>query len=286
MKVLLSLFVVVASLAGFAALGQTPAPAPMQPPAQPASPQSVAPAPPVPARPTQLSDFLVFDAEQKEYVAQSGEPQAKYVFELTNIAQEPVTIESVKTSCGCTTAHLPPMPWIIPAGSNGEINVTMNLAGKSGIVFKNVTVSTDKGSKVLLVKVTIMARAGNAGGMGSREMNQQVAERDRQAVFKGDCARCHVARGEGKTGKDLFMADCAICHEAEHRASMVPDLQHLNHETNRELWETWITYGKQGSMMPAFAQSEGGPLSDEQVRTLADYLTQAIPSQPAAPAAK
>jgi cytochrome c553 len=188
---------------------------------------------------------------------------------------------------------MPSMPWVLPAGTNSHIDVTMNLAGKRGIVFKNVTVSTDKGNKVLMVKVTVMvqpagnpAPAGANPAMGMREMNQKVAQADRQAVFKGDCARCHAANGEGKTGKELYTADCGICHESEHRASMVPDLHHLNHETNRELWETWIIYGKPGSMMPAFAKSEGGPLSDDQVRSLADYLSQAIPSQPAAPAAK
>ena len=38
--------------------------------------------------------------------------------------------------------------------------------------------------------------------------------------------------------------------------------------------------------MPAFAISEGGILSDEQITSLVNYLTTAIPSKPAAPVIK
>jgi mono/diheme cytochrome c family protein len=268
---------VAAGLGRVAVLGQG---TPSQPPAQPAEPpHAVAPAPAVPPRPVRLSDYLVFDADEKDFVATNGESDAHVKFSLTNISQEVVTIDNVKTSCHCTTAHLPPMPWKLAPGTNGEINVTVDLAGKGGIIFKTVTVNTDKGTRQLLVKVTILAPPA----MGAREMNQQAARGDRQAVFKGDCAKCHVANGEGRSGRELYVADCGICHDAEHRASMVPDLHHLNHETNRELLEMWISYGRPGSMMPAFAKSEGGPLSDEQIRSLASYLAQVIPAPAPAP---
>ena len=102
---------------------------------------------------------------------------------------------------------------------------------------------------------------------------------------KGDCARCHVEPVIGKMGKDLFTAACGICHEGEHRATMVPDLHALPHETNAEFWKTWTAHGKIGSLMPAFAQTDGGPLSDQQIASLTDYLVKAIPSKPGATAA-
>ena len=37
----------------------------------------------------------------------------------------------VHPSCGCTTAELPPVPWTIPPGTNGQIKLTVNLQGKS-----------------------------------------------------------------------------------------------------------------------------------------------------------
>jgi cytochrome c553 len=114
---------------------------------------------------------------------------------------------------------------------------------------------------------------------GTRDKNQLLAKADRQAVFKGECASCHVEKAIGKVGKDLYAAACGICHEAEHRATMVTDLHSLKHETNAEYWKTWIDNGKEGSLMPAFAQRHGGPLSDQQIASLVEYLVRAIPSK-------
>ena len=111
-----------------------------------------------------------------------------------------------------------------------------------------------------------------------RATGMAAAKVDRQAVFKNDCATCHVKPGEGKYGQELYDAVCAICHEAEHRATMVPDLHNLKVPTNEEFWRTWIAHGKPGSFMPAFSHREGGPLTDMQIASLAAYLDQAIPS--------
>jgi len=88
---------------------------------------------------------------------------------------------------------------------------------------------------------------------------------------------CHVKLGEGKYGKLLYDADCAICHEGEHRATMVPDLHALKVPTNPEFWKTWISHGKAFTLMPAFAKSDGGPLSEMQIASLAVYLNYVIP---------
>jgi mono/diheme cytochrome c family protein len=82
----------------------------------------------------------------------------------------------------------------------------------------------------------------------------------------------------------LYDAVCAICHDAKDRASVVPDLHNIKTPTNMEFWQTWIAHGKAGSLMPAFATSDGGPLGDVQIATLAQYLAATIPSQ--APANK
>ena len=75
-------------------------------------------------------------------------------------------------------------------------------------------------------------------------------------------------------------AACAVCHEAKHRASMVPDLHNLKVPTSEEFWRTWITAGKAGTLMPAFATSQGGPLNDMQIASLAAYLNAIIPPTP------
>jgi mono/diheme cytochrome c family protein len=81
-----------------------------------------------------------------------------------------------------------------------------------------------------------------------------------------------------------------VCHEAEHRASMVPNLHEAKQERNADYWRNWIRDGKAGSLMPAFAQTQNGPLLDEQINSLVEYLLHAMPTKPAsavaAPAAK
>jgi mono/diheme cytochrome c family protein len=191
----------------------------------------------------------------------------------------------VHPSCGCTTAELPPVPWILPPGTNSIIKLNVNLAGKSGIVFKTVDVATDKGKKDLMLRIN-MQPPPPAPPMSEEERARGIAaaKLDRQAVFKGDCASCHAKPAEGKYGQQLFDAVCAICHEAKNRGTMVADLHNLKDPTSEEFWRTWITSGKAGTLMPAFATSQGGPLNDMQIASLSAYLNAVIPPKPVAPA--
>ena len=239
------------------------------------------PAPVAPAAvPPSLDNFLVFDALIKEYTAKAGEAQGQFTFSLTNISSENVTVNFVQTSCGCTVARLPSQPWTLAPGDHGEISATMNIAGHTGTVAKTLTVNTDKGLKVLSVKSVILPAPAPMSAM-NREENQKIAMADRQAVFKGDCAACHVEPAKNKMGHELYAAACGICHEGEHRNPMVPDLHALKEPTNPEFWKNWILHGKPGTLMPAFAQTDGGFLTEAQIASLINYLSASIPPKPA-----
>ena len=224
---------------------------------------------------------LAFDATLKAVDAVEGTDFAKFNFSFTNITANIVTILNVHPSCGCTTAELPPVPWQLAPGTNGEVKLSVNLAGKQGTLFKTVTFTTDKGKRDLMLRINLtpapkieMTDAQKAAGIAAAKI-------DRQAVFKGDCATCHIGKSEGKYAQQLYDIVCGVCHAAEHRASMVPDITKLTVPTNEEFWRTWITYGKPGSLMPAFAQSQGGPLTDIQIASLATYLNAIHPAKPA-----
>ena len=242
-------------------------------PGQLVTPPQTPPPGPLPA------GILAFDAETKESILKPGELMATYLFLLTNVSPAEVIISRVQPSCGCTTAQLPPMPWKIPAGGTGQIPVNMNVQGKSGVVIKTLSVFTDQGQKTLMLKTTILQPDPKLMTAADRDRNQLLAKTDRQVVFKGDCARCHVEPVIGKFGKDLYLTACGICHEAEHRATMVPDLHNLPIDTNADYWKLMCTIGKTNTLMPAFAQAQGGPLSDQQIKTLVDYLVANLPAQ-------
>ena len=248
---------------------------------------------------------LAWDALLKATETTNGQDFARFVFNFTNVATAvditlvtnitaditnivsvtnaltpmPVTIMSVHPSCGCTTAELPPTPWMIPPGGTGQIKLAVNLAGKAGTVFKTVNVATDKGKKDLMLRITIappppprmMSDAERAAALAAAKV-------DRQAVFKGDCASCHSPKSQGIYGAELYHDVCAICHESEHRATSVPDLHAVKVPTNEDFWRTWVAGGKPGSLMPAFSQAQGGPLTDLQIASLAAFLNMTFPS--------
>jgi mono/diheme cytochrome c family protein len=227
------------------------------------------------------TSIFAWDSISKETNAVAGAAKAYFTFSFTNVSAANVAILDVHASCSCTTAQLPSLPWIISPGSNGQFGVTVNLGGRMGTLFKPATVKTDKGSQTLMLKITILPAVIPTQSEADRAKSLELAKTDRQMIFRGDCAVCHVKPGEGKYGKPLYDAVCAVCHESQKRASMVPDLHNLKTPTNVDFWQTWIAHGKAGSLMPAFSTTDGGPLSDMQIAALAQYLAATFPSQPA-----
>jgi mono/diheme cytochrome c family protein len=230
--------------------------------------------------------FLAFDTEKKKASVQEGDREAHFLFNFTNTSSKEVTICAVRSSCGCTTAELPPMPWNLAPHARGRIPITMNVLGHTGTNTKTVTVTTLQGFKTLEVQANILPPKVDAS-MGERERNQQLARADHQAVFKGDCARCHADPAKGKMGQELYVVACAICHEATPRASMVTDLRNLDYRTDYNFWKVVVAFGDSRTLMPAFAVEKGGPLSGEQIDSLAKILTEKFPSRvPSVPPVK
>lgn len=222
-----------------------------------------------------VSTNLVFDATTKEFVSKVGERMAEFDFSVTNTGPVDVTVNSVRASCGCTTPKLPALPWKLAPGESGSFHVTTDLAGKFGTFQKSIFMDTTDGPKLLYVKIVMPITANgmaSAPGVDARTRNMQIAHSDPQSIFRGDCASCHSKPTLGKKGEELFTAACAICHESHERAILVPDLQALKNTPTRAYWDAWIRNGKVGSMMPAFALEKHGPLSNEQIDSLVDYL--------------
>ena len=238
--------------------------------AQPAPPASPTPAPTAVSPLTQLA----WDADRKETNTGPNQATAGFSFGVTNISDSEVVIDHVKGSCSCTVAKLPSQPWHLAPHTNGQIGVAVDLKGKFGDFEKRLTVFfADKNTppKILTVKVKMPDRKI------MRERNTEMSKADRQAVFKGDCAVCHAEPAKHESGMALYHQVCGICHEARPRADMVPDLRLLPHPTDYAFWKEFITNGKTNTLMPAFAISQGGPLTDEQIDSLAKAIDTAFP---------
>jgi mono/diheme cytochrome c family protein len=227
-----------------------------------------------------LSDKVIaFDAGSKAVDAVEGTDFAHFSFTFTNLTPDIVTVLNVHPSCGCTTAELPPLPWQVAPGTTGEIKLKVNLAGKMGTLFKSVKFTTDQGQRDLMLRINLTPPPAITLTEEQKMAGIVAAKADRMAIFKGDCATCHMKNIEGRQGEELYKNACAICHDAPNRATMVPDLAQLKVPTGTEYWRTWITFGKPGSLMPPWAQSQGGPLTDIQIATLAQYLNAVHPSK-------
>jgi cytochrome c553 len=279
--------VIGSALSGISALlAQQAVTNPLAPTPSPAEAQAAVIAAAAAARPAPPDDpALTVVPLKKTYNAKPGETDCVFSYDVTNTSNEEVIIKDVVTSCGCSVPKLPSKPWKLPPGGSGNFQILVDLRGKSGSLIKTATVDTLKGQKSLMLIINIPAPAPVSTDPEMRARNMQLAANDRQAVFKGDCIRCHVTPTMGQMGQPLYAAACGVCHEAEHRGSMVPDLHKIAHATSRDYWKSMIVAGKPGTLMPAFSMDMGGPLNRAQIDSLTDYLVQTFPSQPTVPAA-
>jgi mono/diheme cytochrome c family protein len=239
---------------------------------------------------TSNSNLLAWDSLHKELVCKPGDKFAHFTFNVTNVSAQNVVILSTATSCGCTVAKLPSQPWILKPEASGQIQVTVDLSNKMGTVKKAVFVTISNAPlETLSVAATISLLIPSPPVMSDEDRirNVQMAKANAQAIFKGDCATCHVAPGKEKTGAALYSAMCGICHDAGLRqASMVPQLRNLKKPTNFDFWKNTIANGVTNSLMPAFAATNGGPLNEAQITSLADYLDKTIPRNSSHPLTK
>jgi len=226
------------------------------------------------------SHVLAWDRTDQTQTLRAGESVARFEFTMNNLSPQPVEVQKVNPSCGCTTMSGRTLPFTLMAGEHEKLPFQMNLAGKSGQVTKSIFVVTNRGTKTLLITANVPADAQQSAVATTRARNQAAAAVDRQAVFHGDCASCHARPAEGRQGAELYHAACAICHEAAHRASMVPDLSLAGALRDESYWREHITHGREGTLMPAFGKDKNGILTSEQIDSLVSFLIANPPRPP------
>jgi len=73
----------------------------------------------------------------------------KYRFIFTNIGDEPLLIEKVKSTCGCTTSDYTKNP--VAQKAKGFVEITFDPANRSGEFLKKITIITNEKSPIASV---------------------------------------------------------------------------------------------------------------------------------------
>jgi hypothetical protein len=98
---------------------------------------------------------LKWDRNRVELAAGPGDELVEATFGFVNTGSEPVTIEKIESSCGCTTASMPKMTFA--PGERSQLTARFDTVGRRGLQTKAVTVHI-KGEKdpvILSLAVTI-----------------------------------------------------------------------------------------------------------------------------------
>jgi len=191
--------------------------------------------------------------------------KAEHVFILGNSGTDTLVITGEHPSCGCTAAVIDGSPRV-PPGGTVHMRVTFDANNKpEGPIIKSVTISSnsaDGGSKMVRIQGRVVK---------SKLAHKTTMHLD--GLFQGDCASCHVTKGKGELGARLFEADCAICHGLKSDGKPGPELadQAMLKHTPKQ-WQTIIENGIPSTAMPAFHTRNKGPLGDEEIASLVEYM--------------
>lgn len=87
---------------------------------------------------------LEWDAHRINHTAAITDTKAEAAFTFTNTGDQPVTITSVRTSCGCTTTTLDKKIYV--PGETGEVIAVFAFGDRTGRQHKRITVRTSEPS--------------------------------------------------------------------------------------------------------------------------------------------
>lgn len=191
----------------------------------------------------------------KDLGAVSDMDKIEHVFEFSNTGDKDLIIEKVVATSGNTKARVSSR--LLKPGEKGSVTAIIDMRGRKGIFFKKIDVySNDPITPVTTLSVKIAAKD-----------RIHMAQYHATDIFSEECKDCHVERGRGKKGWELFKADCFMCHNAGKNTS----LSTMSKKSTEELLKA-IKEGVGNTLMPGFDSRFGGPLDDNDIKSLLDLI--------------
>jgi hypothetical protein len=99
------------------------------------------PNPEMPPEPQPGNAAFNFEKTEHDFGKITQDANVEYTFKFTNTGTEPLIISDARGSCGCTVPQYSKEP--IPVGGAGEIQVSFDPKGKTGIQRKTVTITAN-----------------------------------------------------------------------------------------------------------------------------------------------
>ncbi len=96
---------------------------------------------------------MVFNEDSHDFGTIPEGPAAEYEFKFKNTGSEPIVITKVHASCGCTTPSYSKEP--VKPGETGTVKAVYNTQGRPTPFNKSITVVSNAGTKVLVIKGTV-----------------------------------------------------------------------------------------------------------------------------------
>lgn len=96
---------------------------------------------------------MIFTEEIHDFGTIPEGPKAEFEFKFVNNGTEPIVIQKVNASCGCTTPSYSKEP--VKPGEKGAIKAVYNTQGRPTPFNKTITVVSNAGTKVLVIKGTV-----------------------------------------------------------------------------------------------------------------------------------
>jgi mono/diheme cytochrome c family protein len=191
---------------------------------------------------------------------------AEHGFTIKNVGTDTLVILSTHPSCGCTAAMMQGGGSRIAPGQSNVLQVKFDANNKpEGPIQKSVTISSNSRER----SETMIRIQGRV--VKSKLAHKSTMHLD--GLFQGDCAKCHVDKGRGELGARLYEADCAICHGTKQDMKPGAELaaaSMMNHTPKQ--WKQIIENGIPNTGMPAFHTKNKGPLGDEEIASLVEYM--------------